>query len=140
VISKAKAEHLAVVFGLDDAQRDEFLAAWDATPLSAYGEAQRANWDRQNARRSKAKAYDRYRLLLVDLLELMTATNVTCACDPGDFEYPPYECELCQGLRELGLKMRWTDPMQVGEALTKICPIGRKEKGERAIVAPARGA
>lgn len=108
----------------------DLMAAWQAVPLSAYGEKQRKSWERRNRMRSKAKHHDRLRRSLAEILGLLLSVYIdenytgACKCDFGDEEL----CEVCMALDNLGLDT-YTD---LNKAISDIAGLQTKMDAERA--------
>lgn len=96
------------VFHLDRAQRAEFLAAHEATPLSPFSERRRDFWKKRNALRSKSKNYDRMHYALSELAMRFiqdTPPGDACRCEFGGGSYgdPDKPCEVCFALETAGI-------------------------------------
>jgi transcriptional regulator with XRE-family HTH domain len=101
VMGRDSAHRVANMFGLLGADRDRFMALWEATPLSEYSQRRKATWEKRNALRGKAKNHDRLQLAAIDLLaaRLMdVADEFLCQCEFGE-----PSCLTCGSLESLGL-------------------------------------
>lgn len=99
-----KVMRLARFHGLGDHDTQALVAAWEAMPESAWNKAHAKPWAERNAQRSKARGYDRMKDRLAGLVALLLvdspAPEKLCNCSFDDSTV----CELCDALKELGLK------------------------------------
>lgn len=127
VIRRDRAAKLAKVFELNPDETADFLAAWDESPLSQYASSMREKWKERNAKRSKAKGYDRMKMIVIDLLDHLGLMGARCACDPGDFDTPATTCDLCAAMRELGFD-GWRSPEDAMAKLAELAPVAPADR------------
>lgn len=125
VVQRSRVERLAELFQLTPDVREALLAAWEATPLSPFGERNRERWAKRRLQRSKAKHYDRVRLSLVECLVLLVdgagaKSLCTCWFGGGTADDPSRSCVICEALENAGLVDGWTDPAKMLDQLYKI--------------------
>jgi hypothetical protein len=106
VIERKKAQRLAEHYRLSGAQLTEFLAAWDACPLSPHGEKRKEYWQKRNAIKSKSKNHDPLKFCLVECLGIIITDrqdDQVCMCDDsGD------RCAICYSLERVGADSPFT--------------------------------
>lgn len=122
IVGRDRALALAKVFELDEAATASFMAAWEAQPLSEYGEKHRAAWEKRNKLRAKGRNHDKLQLALVEVLGVLIARvdqADLCTCDPGGGtrEDPARNCEVCSALEALGI-----DPLLGGPVRAAMLP------------------
>jgi len=126
VIREDRAELLAKVHGLCEAERMALMDAWRRAPLSEYALRQRDRWAARNKLRSKARNYDRMQLALVELLGLFIGfvpkpgSYCNCAFGGGTAEDPTRSCELCSALEALGFLGGFSDKDELVMRLSKM--------------------
>jgi transcriptional regulator with XRE-family HTH domain len=101
VIGIDRVRALARFFELPESQAAVLVAAWEATPLSEFGERHKAAWERRNRMRYKAKHHDRVFASLVEVLGILIPAlpeGQVCSCElDGEL------CTVCAALDNLGL-------------------------------------
>lgn len=115
VISDDKAAALADHYKLAGDERQAFMAASAACPLSTYSQKQRDQWKRQNERRSRAKLSYRLEAAACGLLGLLFLNcpdpDKLCACD-----FDGSACELCAALAAIGFPPgKYTNDREVSD-------------------------
>lgn len=121
-----KVLKLARHYQLDDAATKELVEGWEALPESDYNKKNAKPWAKRDAERSKLKRHDLLEIKCIELTTLLITSvdnpNALCNCGFED----DYVCELCSGLKLLGLR-GWTTRSEVLVELAKL-----QEKLERA--------
>lgn len=125
VIQRSRMERLAELYQLGPDNRARLVAAWEATPLSPFGERNRARWEKRRQQRSKLKHYDRMRLSLVECLVALVdgargRSLCTCQFGGGTPDDPARSCVICEALENAGLVDGWTDPDNMLKELYKL--------------------
>ena len=104
VAEDAMGLKLVSFYRLGSVEAAELLAAWDELPLSEYSQGNREKWKEQNARRSKAKGYDKMKTSLVEVLGVffqLVPDDQVCSCSE-EFG-SAVQCEICLALTRLGI-------------------------------------
>lgn len=119
VISRDKALKLSNFYKLSASQMTEFMAAWEACPLSPHGEKRREYWKKANELRSKAKNHDPMKCGLVECLGIILMDrpdDQVCACDGTE------TCSVCYALARIGVTSPFTpsDREKILTQLTKL--------------------
>lgn len=105
VINRKKALMLATHYKLVGDELREFVAMWEACPLSPHGEGRKEYWKKRNALKSKAKNHDPMKCGLVEAIGIILmdrADDDVCFCTQDEM------CTVCYSLGRLGATSPYT--------------------------------
>lgn len=106
VINRQRATKLIELYSLPPDRAAALLAAWDACPLSPFGEKRKKYWEKRNALRNKARNHDKLKFGLVECLGIILMQNPddqVCTCDFGG-----PSCSVCYSLEAVGADSPFT--------------------------------
>jgi len=119
VVGRERIDNLIGALKLERARAARLLALWEAAPLSPFAEKRQRQWDAARERRrresdNRAAAAELsvqrdqlvpIRAALILLLDVAATVERKCQCEPAQ----EIVCELCVGMRALGVAGGWVD-------------------------------